>query len=382
MKVQLVGSFARDRQQSMLRFCALLEVELLKAKHSVRVIRPDSRLARIGRPGNGVGKWIGYIDKFVLFPARLRVAAEWADVTHICDQAYGWYTRFLREFPHVVTCHDLIAVRCAQGEFPGLNTRWSGKKYQQMTVQGLRRARHLICDSEATRSDVLRLCKVPASRTSVVFPALNFTYRPAGEKEKIRRLGRFGIEPSERFLLHVGASGWYKNQLGVVRIFERLVASSEARDLCLTMVTDKTTRDVKTLLGKYGLQSRTRMLSDVECEDLRALYSGATALIFPSLCEGFGWPIIEAQACGCPVFTSDRAPMTELGGEGAVYIDPENPRAAAEKILESLPYPSRMRVAGLANVRRFSPDKMVAGYVSSYAEAIRTGSGGCWGEVT
>ena len=67
-------------------------------------------------------------------------------------------------------------------------------------------------------------------------------------------------------------------------------------------------------------------------EDLRSLYSGAAALLFPSLYEGFGWPLIEAQSCGCPVITSNRSPMTEVAGSAALYIDPANESAAAALI--------------------------------------------------
>ena len=100
-------------------------------------------------------------------------------------------------------------------------------------------------------------------------------------------------------------------------------------------------------------------------EQLRALYSRAAALVFPSLYEGFGLPIIEAQACGCPVFTSNRAPMTEVGGEAACYFDPARPEDAARVVAERLARPEAMgamRAAGLENVQRFTLEKMLDGY--------------------
>jgi glycosyltransferase involved in cell wall biosynthesis len=128
------------------------------------------------------------------------------------------------------------------------------------------------------------------------------------------------------------------------------------------------------MMDDYRLSDRVRVLFNVEAEDLCGLYSGASALLFPSLCEGFGWPIIEAQACGCPVFTSNRPPMTEVGGDGAVYIDPEDPIEAAKIILENLPHAEGMREAGFANLRRFSTDQMVDGYLNLYASAMNPGS--------
>jgi glycosyltransferase involved in cell wall biosynthesis len=104
---------------------------------------------------------------------------------------------------------------------------------------------------------------------------------------------------------------------------------------------------------------------------LRALYSGATGLIFPSLQEGFGWPIIEAQACGCPVFTSNILPMTEVGGHGAVYIDPIDDCAAAFKIIESLYNLNFIKSKGFDNINRFAKNIMMENYSSAYLKVIK-----------
>ena len=373
MRILLVGNYAPDHQQSMLRFSDLLECELQKAGHTVKVIRPGVHLGRLARTERGLGKWLRYVDKFVLFPGRLRQAAATTDVVHICDQAYALHTRYLRSVPHVVTCHDLFAARCAVGEFSMFHTKWSGRRYQRMILNGLAQAGHVTCDSEATRSDVLRLSSLRSSSTSVIHNALNFAYRPASEAEKVARLSHLGISSGSRFILHVGGPSPYKNQPGVIRTFRHLTDRLPGRDLRLVMVSSKLTATVSKQIEQCGLQSKVRVLSHLEPEDLRALYSSATALLFPSLHEGFGWPILEAQACGCPVFTSNRPPMmTEIGGDGAVYIDPESPEEAAATILENLPHMSQMRKAGFANVRRFSSEKMVAGYLNAYAAAIKS----------
>src|SRR5579871_2271456 len=102
---------------------------------------------------------MGYLSKFIWFPLSLKKAKEWADVVHVCDHAYSLYSRFLQGVAHVVTCHDLIAVRTALGEFEGQRTRWTGRAYQQMIVGGLNHAKHVACVSEATRRDVLRVTK-------------------------------------------------------------------------------------------------------------------------------------------------------------------------------------------------------------------------------
>jgi glycosyltransferase involved in cell wall biosynthesis len=373
MRILLVANYEPDHQQSMLRFSDLLESELQKGGHAVKVIRPEVHVGRLTRTERGLGKWLGYADKFVLFAMRLRQAAATTDVVHICDQAYALHTRYLRSVPHVVTCHDLFAARCALGEFSWFHTKWSGRRYQRMILNGLAQAGHVACDSEATRSDVLRLCNLRSRSASTIHNALNFPYRPVSEGEKAVRLSRLGISPGSRFILHVGGPSPYKNQPGVIRIFRHLTDRLPEHSLGLLIVSTKLTTAVSSLIEHCGLQAKVRVLSDLAPEDLRVLYSSATAFLFPSLHEGFGWPIIEAQACGCPVFTSNRPPMmTEIGGDGAVYIDPEDPQAAAITIAENLPHVSQMREAGFANVRRFSPEKMVTGYLKAYASAIKS----------
>ena len=372
MKILLVGNYAPDQQYSMLGFCSMMELELRKAGHSVRVVRPEVRLGRLGARPCELGKWLGYIDKFILFPAHLRTASKAVDVVHICDHSYSLYTRHCGSTACVVTCHDLIAVRAARGDFPPAQTRWSGKRLQRMIVNGLKRAGHVACDSEATRSDLLRLCFVPGSRTSVVHICLNFAYRPASKAEKAARLGSLGIDPGERFILHVGSPAWYKNQLGIIRIFKELAATPQGNNLALVMVSKSVAPSLMKLITECGLQRKVRILSHVQPEDLRAAYSAATALVFPSLREGFGWPILEAQACGCPVFTSNRAPMTEVGGDGAIYIDPEDAKATAAAIAENFPNAGLMREAGFANVRKFSAEEMVSGYVDAYDKARKS----------
>jgi glycosyltransferase involved in cell wall biosynthesis len=183
-------------------------------------------------------------------------------------------------------------------------------------------------------------------------------------------LKRLGIGFDDRFLIHVGADVWYKNLSGVIEIFSRLTASPETGDLRLVMVGNSGTDELNALVSGCGLEGRVTMLSNVSSEDLRALYSGACGLLFPSLCEGFGWPIIEAQACGCPVFASDRAPMTEVGGNAAVYFNPEAYDKAADIVRSHLSYRSEMRAAGFLNARRFSAASTAAAYVRVYSEAI------------
>ena len=118
------------------------------------------------------------------------------------------------------------------------------------------------------------------------------------------------------------------------------------------------------------MADRIKTVMKISHDELRALYASATALLFPSLQEGFGWPVIEAQACGCPVFTSDLPPMNEIGGPGAEYVDPNDAQAIAAAIERAAPRLAEMRRLGLENAAHYTSAQMAANYVAAYRRVI------------
>jgi glycosyltransferase involved in cell wall biosynthesis len=374
MKVLLVSNYLSDHQESMLRFAAALAEGLRSCGVEVQVIRPEPYFGKLQNGTSGMGKWLGYLDKFLLFPSRLRRFASIADFVHICDHSNAMYVRQIASRPHLVTCNDMLAMRSAYREFPQNRTRWSGRILQRWILAGLRQARRLTCISEATRRDVLRLTAHPADRVSVTYMGQNFPYAPVteiseavarrrcGEKVDATIFARYGV-PAEPYILHVGGGQWYKNRSGVVAMHGALRARLGTRTPRLLMVGPPCDAlDVETRRG-------------IDNEALAALYSGAELLLFPSLEEGFGWPIIEAQACGCRVLTTGKDPMTEVGGQAAFYLpDPGDAvagAAAIERILQQEEAACAASIrAGIQNAARFSTERMVREYLALYREVL------------
>ena len=127
MKILLLGNYVLDKQNSMQLFAEVLEKELLKIKHDVRLVRPEPFFGKISCLGKGLRKWRGYLDKFFIFPFIFRRHLPWPDIVHICDHSNAFYTKRPKAKPYLVTCHDLIAVRSALGEFSGHQTGWTGE---------------------------------------------------------------------------------------------------------------------------------------------------------------------------------------------------------------------------------------------------------------
>ncbi len=367
MKILLIGNYQPDQQESMQRFANMLQIGLIELGHKVRLIRPEPFFGKIKLSAGGLGKWLGYIDKFLIFPRReLRQAASWADVVHICDHSNAVYTKYLQNVPHLVTCNDLLAIQSSLGEIKENSTNWTGQQLQKMILSGLKRSHRVACISEQTKRDLLRLAEVDFRMVSVIYMGLNYPYAPMEQAEAGKRLNSLGISSNSRFILHVGGNQWYKNRLGVLSIFNYLRQQIDLSDLYLVMAGKPFTNQMRQFVHKNALEKQVIELVAVDNKDLHALYSSAIALLFPSLKEGFGWPIAEAQACGCPVFTSNRAPMTEVGGDAAIYINPDSIEEAAREIAKNLPNTTKIKNAGMINVEQFSTQKMLNSYITLY----------------
>lgn len=370
MKILLVGNYIHARQQSMQRYADLLHDLLTAEGHAVRLLKPEPWLGDFKPSEVGLGKWLGYVDRFVVFRWRLRQAARWADAVHICDHSNAMYASMLGNKPHVVTCHDLLAVQSALGEIPGNVTGFSGRFFQRWILSSLQQAQHVVCVSEHTRAELQRLSGLSADRCSVVLNALNYPYQPMEAHLARERLVRLGATETWPFFVHIGGNQWYKNRLGVVRLFMQLAALPQYQHHHLVLGGKPWPDDLRELVKGSGLAARIHGWTDLDNEDLRALYSSAEALLFPSLQEGFGWPIAEAQACGCPVVTSNRAPMTEVGGNAALYVNPDNTVGTAALVAHALASRQAMVEAGLKNAERFAGATMAAGFLSAYHRVL------------
>jgi glycosyltransferase involved in cell wall biosynthesis len=377
MRILLVGNYGPDGQQSMTRYADWIKEVCRANGHEVTLIHPEPILGPLFKNAFWK-KWAGYLDKFWLFRRKLREQARRHDLIHITDHSNAMYVRFFDKCRCVVTCHDLLAVRSARGEFPDQRTRWSGRFLQRWIESGLRDSRNVICVSQKTHADLIRLIGHSRAHISVIYHALNRSIERAG-KLTPKMMGKFGISEDTTFLLHVGGNQWYKNRPGVLRIFSALIKYPEWCEAKLIMAGKAFTQEMRRFVHREGLCDRVIEACDVPDDELTVLYSNAKALLFPSLQEGFGWPILEAQACGCPVITSKRAPMTEVAGRGAILIEPEDPLSAADQIRSQTHNLDRAATLGFENLTRFQRNDVARRYMDFYKQVQNASCGLRWG---
>jgi glycosyltransferase involved in cell wall biosynthesis len=320
-----------------------------------------------------VAKWLAYVDKFLFFPRRLRARiAAGATLVHICDHSNAVYTSHCRPLPVLVTCHDLLAVRGALGEETDTPASKTGGYLQKWILAGLRKAKVVACVSDATCADVQRLLGTGASapRLSTIVLGLNYPYTRLPRAEAATRLrGLPGLELERPFVLHVGSNIRRKNREAVLRIFAR---TKEQWDGQLVLAGEALGPELRALGEELGIASRIVQVVNPANALLEALYNCATALVYPSRFEGFGWPIAEAQACGCPVICSDRGPLPEVAGSAGLIHPVEDEEAFAADILRLTDPAVRARwsMASLQNAERFMTERMIAEYVQMYRTMV------------
>ena len=373
------------KSQSMPRFAQLLKSAYEARGHEVAIWSPRPKFHSMLN-GSGFEKWGGYIDQYLRFPAwvRKKLPSVPEDTLIVfCDQALGPWIPLIQGRPHVVHVHDLLALRSAIGDLQKENpTSLSGRIYQRYIRRGFRHARHFISVSKKTREDLHRFGMVSATTSEYVYNGLNFPYSRLREDEAQLILGnaRLPVTP-EGMLLHVGGGQWYKNLPGVIAIYAKYAAQERA-PLPLWCVSPKPNAAVRDALATVPLQGQVLFFSNLENATLQAAYSHARLLLFPSFAEGFGWPIVEALACGCPVITSDTAPMNEFENDGIHFLPPlrfgekidawANQGAAIVRDIISQRTPDSLERAKRAEMwaRRFESDKAIDAYLAIY-EKVR-----------
>ncbi len=380
--------------QSQMRLVRMMSEAFAARGHRVEVRKPTPRVHRWATTARWPGlarlaKWAGYVDQFILFPGEQRraIAADPPDTLYVfCDQALGPWVPLVRGRPHVVHCLDLLALRSALGLIPENPTSWTGRLYQRYIRAGFRHGRHFVAISEKSRADLHQFGGVQPLSSDVVYLGQNHPYQALPPDIARQRLAAAGLDvPAQGLLLHVGGGQWYKNAAGVLALYARYVQRRQAGGqpvLPLWMVSPPPGPELQPLLAAVPAPGSVRFVRGIDNDALEALYGVAGALLFPSLAEGFGWPIAEGLACGCPVITTGEAPMSEVGGPHAHYLPRLASRAdlpawadrAAALLCDVLDRPeperARARAQGMAWTRRFDTGLAIERYLEIYAAVL------------
>jgi glycosyltransferase involved in cell wall biosynthesis len=223
----------------------------------------------------------------------------------------------------VITVHDLAFLL-----YPQFLTRESARYYGQID-QAVRRADHIIADSQSTRQDILDMLGAPPDKVSVVYLAANDIYRPIPLAQARQRVAeKFGLTGD--FILFVSTIEPRKNLPTLLRACRQLLDAYKLEvGLAVVGVQGWLSGEIPSLVEELRLTDRVHFLGRAPDEDLLHLYNAATVMAHPAFYEGFGLPPLEAMACGTPVVVSNASSLPEVVGDSGLLVEPEDVEAWA-----------------------------------------------------
>lgn len=374
MRFILIGNYPPDKQQSMERFATMLASGFSKEEHDATIWRPVVFFGRLCKSTTtGLGKWMGYLDKWILFPLILHIRLQHKKYQsanihfHICDHSNSYYLKQLPVDRTVITCHDVLAIRGALGhEDAFVGASKAGRILQNWILNNLTGAHKLAAVSWTTYQQLCALDTIhPKDHTKnwmVIYNAFNADFRPLPTEEANGLLREAGIDPGMPYLLHVGSGLPRKNRKLLIDMLMVLGSGWEG-NICFAG--EPLEKDLVTYAGTLGLKHRITAVVNPDHSTLVALYSACAAFVFPSLSEGFGWPVIEAQACGAPVIASSLNPLPEVSGGCALHADPVRPADFADAFISLQNKRTREELIskGFENAKRFNVSRMTHAYL-------------------
>jgi glycosyltransferase involved in cell wall biosynthesis len=351
-RVTLLKNYAAAMQHSLNAYGDFVEGILRSAELLAGSWHPHGVYGFM--PGKRPGFVAGSIDKYAIAP--LEAAFHPADVLHIVDNSNAWYSLTERHRRLVITVHDMIAWKCANGIVEGWNPSPMARAALRLNMIAMHKADALIAVSDTTRRDLLA-AGFDASKIRVIHNCiLNAPLAPSGERWR-------GVDLSRTFV-HYGAGKFPKHSELVLDAFERTLRAEPAARLILVGP------GAATLAQRIAQPGAVETYEQISGGEVRYLYDHVAAILMPSRYEGFGLPVLEAQAASCLIITSDGGALDEVMQDGPMKlkrpIAPDELAATMRRILADEAFCTAMRAAGAVNAARFSRERAQAGYAAFY----------------
>ncbi|MCF8567685.1 glycosyltransferase family 4 protein [Alicyclobacillus tolerans] len=267
------------------------------------------------------------------------------------------------DLPLVVTIHDLAYDRFPE-EFPSYK---AFLYYRAMMKWVTKKARSIITVSNSSKVDLMNYYRVPESKIHVIYHG-NPALRSGGNDLYVNS----DTGSDTRYFLYVGMNRPRKNLRRLIDAFEATV--DRTNHLLLTVGTESTDYyDIRGDVERRGLEDKVKFLGRLSDQRLMKIYEGATAVVFPSIYEGFGFPVLEAMSRGVPVVCSNTSSLPEIVGEAALTFNPYNTNDMAEALLEissNQQLRSTLSLSGLNRVPMFDWTRSIAEHIAVYESVI------------
>jgi glycosyltransferase involved in cell wall biosynthesis len=269
--------------------------------------------------------------------------------------------RFKRE---IVTVFDIFPITGHEYSTADFRSRFSA-----LLLEAVDRATRVITSSRYTAEQLLAHTSVPPSKLRIIPLGVDPPSLTSSPGERLLA-GERVVGEGNKMILSVGVLQTRKNTLNALRALEKLPGRYR---LILVGGDGYGSEAIHEYIRRQGFGPRVQVRGHVALRELLSLYQAASVLLFPSLEEGFGLPVLEAMANGLPVVASRAASLPEVGGEAALYVDPHDPQDIADKVLravEDAELRRKMIQQGLERARQFSWQRVAEATLKVYDEAL------------
>lgn len=271
--------------------------------------------------------------------------------------------------PIVITIHDLSPLR-----YPETHPADRVRNFRQQLPDAISRAAKIIVVSEFVGREVIEMFRVDPARVRPIHHGVSPEYRPRPAAETASCLAKYGVKRGQ-YIFTVGTLEPRKNLIQAIDAHSRLPEAARRRaPLVVAGAKGWITAELEAKLDAAEKRGDVRWLGYVPAEDLPLLYSAARFLVYPSIYEGFGFPVLEAMASGIPVITSNQASLPEVAGDAAIMVDPRDGEAlgaAMLRLIEDVLEARRRIELGFAQSARFTWRACAQKTIAVYREALQ-----------
>lgn len=331
---------------SMSAYMKMLKSRITEA-NMIKLIQPLSSVPKIRR-----------LAEYIYFPFYVKKNIKKPGVVHICEQYLAFILNFVNIKNTVVTYHGGLSLKRLK------NYNLRDRLTTDFFIKGLRKADHIIAVSHTAKNDLITFLKCDPLKIEVIYYGVDPVYKVLDNVEKNK---------NKKCILHVGCDD-KENRKNIVGILKSL-ANLKKRfpDFEFIQVGDHN-RNFDDLIQKLGLKNEVKFLGFIsDSEKLARLYNKADLFVFPSFYEGFGWPPLEAMACGCPTITSNNSSLPEVVGNAAILINPHNLGELEEAMYSVLTSEENQKVLskkGLERAAKFNWEESAQKTKDSYKRVL------------
>jgi glycosyltransferase involved in cell wall biosynthesis len=367
--VVLFRDFLEDNRTSM-------EIYSNNLEYALKLIAGN--LLKVNSYTPSIPKWLskcklpyGITIRYARYFSYLNQARKnQGKINHIIDQSYAHLLNILDFKKTIITVHDLIPILAWKNLIPGLSYPHFPLLYK-LSIASLSKARAIIAVSQSTKNDLITYCGLDASNITVIHNGINKSFYSFSNEKKIISREHFGFPDINTHIVLIVGTQSYKNILISFKVACKLqhILNKNLQVVWLGAHNQMSIEYSKL----FNLKNRVITLRDLNLNQLVELYNSVDCLLFPSLYEGFGLPLLEAMACGTPVITSNVASIPEVVGDAAIMLSPSDVNGfavALKNILENETLRNDYIKRGYTNASRFTWERCASKVLSLYKKVL------------